>query len=796
MALARWYALGVVRLRWVIVGAWAIGSVGLAVSLPTLGETGGSGQFSGLTTPDNPAIQTEIRSFEEFGFPVLTRVAVVQRNPEGLSPAAQFEIVADAIEFNLDPPPELERIEFALPVINDYGLLPTGEQGTTAITYLYYRPTVNFLGQTNLAEDYAERYAGEPDDHLVGVSGVVPGRIDQLRILRDRLHTVEIATVGLIFLVVALSFRAVGAPLVTMVTAALALNAVLRIGGWLGAKIGFALPSEMEPVLVALLLGVVTDYSIFFLSGMRERLAAGDDRLEAARHSTAEFAPIVLVAGLTVAAGSLALLVARIEAFRAFGPGMALTILISLAVAITFVPACLSILGGATFWPHRPRGADSPGDRPALRSRFVEAITRRRGATIVVVAGVAMLLLAAAPVRNLDLGFAVTGSLPESADSKRAAEAAGQGFLPGILSPAVLLVEGADVTQQRAALDRLQALLEQRSGVAAVVGPADQPSPLALGAVLSRSGNAARYVLFLDDSPLGSAAINNLDAIHDDLDSMLTRAGIPNADASFAGDTALARATVTQTEADLVRIILVATALGFLLLVLFLRALVAPLYLMVVNLLAVSATLGLTTLVFQTLVGQGGITFYVPFAAAVLLVALGADYSIFGVGYIWAEARDRSLIEAIRVAVPRSTRAINVAGITLALSFAVLAVVPLSPFREFAFAMAVGILIDVFVVRSFLVPSLVSLVGTASGWPGRSLRRGPQDVPAGREHALRPARQGAPAPGPGGAHAGGGASLVRHRSRDRVQGLASSLVALVVLVRALRRHGRQSEDDG
>ena len=780
MGLARWYAIAVVRLRWVIVVLWVVGAVALAVTLPTLGESGGSGQFSGLTTPDNPAIQTEIRSFQEFGFPVLTRVAVVQRDPGGLSPEARFEILTNAVEFNLDPPPHLERIQFALPLINDYGLLPTGEQGTTAITYLYFRPTVNFLAQTSVAEDYAEWYASGPDDHLVGVSGVVPGRIEQLRILRDHLHTVEIATVALIFLIVALSFRAVGAPLVTMVTVAIALNAVLRVGGWLSAKVGFDLPSEMQPVLVALLLGVVTDYSIFFLSGMRERLAAGDDRLEAARHSTAEFAPIVLVAGLTVAAGSLALVVARIEAFRAFGPGMALTILISLVVAITFVPACLSIFGSSAFWPRRPRAAGSPVESPALRSRAVEAITRRRGAITVVVAGVAVLLFAAAPVRHLDLGFSVIGSLPEESDANEAADAAARGFMPGILSPAVLLVEGNDVTDRRAALDRLQRLIEQRAGVEAVVGPANQPTSLSLGAVLARSGDAARYVVFLGDSPLGSAAINNLDAIHDDLDAMLAEAGIPNAEASFAGDTALARETVTQTEADLVRIILVATALGFVLLMLFLRALVAPLYLMVVNLLAVSATLGLTTFVFQTLGGQGGLTFYVPFAAAVLLVALGADYSIFGVGYIWAEARDRPLVDAIRVAVPRSTRAINVAGITLALSFAVLAVVPLSPFREFAFAMALGILIDVFVVRSFLVPSLVSLVGTASGWPGRSLRRGPKEVAAGGQWTPRTALPAAPAP----AQAG---------TSRRVENVAASLVAFLVLGGAVRRRRRPPE---
>jgi RND superfamily putative drug exporter len=158
-------------------------------------------------------------------------------------------------------------------------------------------------------------------------------------------------------------------------------------------------------------------------------------------------------------------------------------------------------------------------------------------------------------------------------------------------------------------------------------------------------------------------------------------------------------------------------------LVLFLRALVAPLYLLAANVLALCATLGLTVAVFQGLLGQDGLTFYVPFAAAVLLVSLGSDYNIFAVGHIWQLASRRPLRQAMAVAIPQSTRAITSAGIALAASFGLLALVPLVAFRELAFALAVGILLDVLVVRTFLVPSLLTLVGPVSGWPSRRLRR-------------------------------------------------------------------------
>jgi putative drug exporter of the RND superfamily len=138
--------------------------------------------------------------------------------------------------------------------------------------------------------------------------------------------------------------------------------------------------------------------------------------------------------------------------------------------------------------------------------------------------------------------------------------------------------------------------------------------------------------------------------------------------------------------------------------------------------LALAASLGLTAYLFQDLLGYAGITYYIPFAAAVLLVSLGSDYNIFVVGRIWSEARVRPLREAIAVAGPRAARTITVAGVVLAGSFAVLALVPLQQFREFAFVMTVGILLDTFVVRSLLVPSLIALFGTASWWPWRGPR--------------------------------------------------------------------------
>ena len=129
--------------------------------------------------------------------------------------------------------------------------------------------------------------------------------------------------------------------------------------------------------------------------------------------------------------------------------------------------------------------------------------------------------------------------------------------------------------------------------------------------------------------------------------------------------------------------------------------------------------------VFQGLRGNPGLTFYAPFATAVLLLALGSDYNVFAVGSIWDAAARHPLRRALAIAVPRSSRAITAAGVILAATFAVVAVIPLETFRQVAFTMTVGLLIDTLVVRPVLTPAVLTLLGPAASWPGRRIRSAP-----------------------------------------------------------------------
>jgi RND superfamily putative drug exporter len=170
-------------------------------------------------------------------------------------------------------------------------------------------------------------------------------------------------------------------------------------------------------------------------------------------------------------------------------------------------------------------------------------------------------------------------------------------------------------------------------------------------------------------------------------------------------------------------LIVAAVVLGvFLVLVALLRALVAPIYMVVSVLLSFGSALGLTTILFQGVFGAEGLAWWIPPFLFVLLVALGADYTI----YLMSRIREEATAHPTRVAVERGTGAtggvITSAGIILAGTFAALMAADMTSLQQMGFATTVGILLDTFVVRSLLVPSIATVLGRHNWWPSKRAR--------------------------------------------------------------------------
>jgi RND superfamily putative drug exporter len=728
-AFSRTIAQAIVALRWPVALAWVAAAVAVLIYLPSVQEAGEETSLLGLVPEDSSAIETELRMAEIFEAPLITHTHVVQRDPQGLSEDALERAAERAESISDGADPELAEIRFALPLPNARGVVPSSsEDGTTIVTYVFYDPVqTGLFAQDELTRRFAEKHFAEPEDALVGVTGAAPARVEEWRTIERGLPWVTLATVLLIALVLGIHFRSPVAPVVTLLAAGTAYIVALHSVAWIGQWLGVTIPRDAEPVLVVLVLGVVTDYAVFFLHGLRERLDAGEPRLEAARGATAQYLPIVVTAGLIVAGGTASLVAGQLEFFRAFGPGMALTVLASLIIAVTLVPALMAILGAKTFWPR----AQTRERIPSRPNRVAFFATSRPVALALAVAAIAALAFACRGLLETNLGVTQIAGLSEDTEPRRAQLAAIEGFAPGILSPTVVLVEGLDVQGDLPALERFEQELAGEDGIAAALGPTldDPPEELA-GLLLAPEAGAARFLLVLGNEPLGGPAIDSVERLRERMPSLLADAGLEDARASLAGDTALAEETVETITHDLLRIGIVAFLVNFLLLAIFLRAIVAPLYLVLASGLALAAAIGLTTLVFQELFGYGELTYYVPFAVAVLLLSLGSDYNVFVVGRIWQDAERMPLREAIATAAPRASRAIGVAGLALALSFATLSLIELRQFREFAFAMAVGVLLDAFLIRAVLIPALVSLVGEWSWWPRRRRAAAVEPEPA------------------------------------------------------------------
>ena len=725
-----------IALRYPVILAWIGGAVVMGLALPALGGNDVS-SFASLVPPHSQALRAESVATKQFGFPLLSETQVVVRNPKGLPPQRQAQLAALAARLSHKRVPGFSKIVGAIPLVNSIGGPKfSPETGTTMLIYLLFRPGIGPEAQGVTAAQLVRTQVGHQPGEYEGYTGAAPAEQAQAANINSWLPWVTLATILLVFLAIAIHFRAPGTALLAVGTVAIAYVVSNRAVQQFGQLTGTTLPAEVQPVLIVLIFGIVTDYSIFFMSRARALLAQGQRGPRLGTGLMREISPIVIVAGVTVALGVVALRAATMGYLQNFGPGLAISVLVAMLVATTFVPAVLTVGGRALFWPRRLGETAPPESGSAATPDATgadERVTRRRLTIRLAVRHPVLTTLfvlvligaAASGLTRLAIGNALVRDLPPTAEAQQAYVQASHGFSEGVLAPGELLVTGPSISSQRPALSRLQTLVARQPDMAQVFGPNQIPAARRLGFAVSSSGGAARYAFFLHSDPLGAKGIAAVQTLRDRLPGLLRQAGFRQATVLVGGDTAISADIVNGTISSLERVIPIALAAIFLVVALYLRALVAPVYLLVTSVLGVGASLGLTAWVLQHFLGYGQTAYYVLFTVGVMLISLGSDYNVFLVGRIWQEARRRPLKDAIEIGGSRAARSITTAGFVLAISFALLAIVPLRPFREIAFAMAVGLLIDAFVVRTLLVPALISLVGSRSAWPGRALREAP-----------------------------------------------------------------------
>jgi RND superfamily putative drug exporter len=671
-----------------------------------------SREIGGLLPRSSSALEVESKAIETFGLPLLSRTIVVAHRSSGFS----AEQVAAATRYiartDRDEGPDAIR---AVPLVDTPGLLAARRSATTLLVYLYVDPSLSESESQELADRFASGLRRATGAGASEVTGALPATRAETSVTNDFIVWVELATVLLVVGILAFYFRSVGVPLLGLAAVATAYLCADRVLGWVAERFGITIPQEADPVIVGLIFGVLTDYLVFFVSGYRQRLEEGVDSRAAVIAVTDELLPVIATAALMIAGATLTLLISGMSFLAAFGPAMAVAVVVAAAVAMTLVPAALAIFGRALLWPNRPstdaERADDP-TRSGVRGALIG--TAVRFPALATILCLVLLGAAASGLGEMELGNPIIRGLPETTSPRKGYELAATGLGPGVLGPTMLVVEAEGIADRTGDLAVLEGKLAEQDGVAGVIGPGTQRLPAGSGVLLAPSGDAARYVLVLDGDPDGARASDALSGVEERLPSLLAASGLGGASSGVTGDTTIATELTEDTWAAFERVAPAAIAVLLLLLWVLLRSRSAPLYLVGVSLLVVAAALGLTVYVFQDLLGYGQLAFFVPVASAILLLALGADYNVFLINRIWREREQTELKPAIRTAGSQAGRAITVAGVILALSFAAVALIPIQSFREIAFALCVGLLLDTLIARTLLIPALVSLFGRES----------------------------------------------------------------------------------
>ncbi|MCF3123754.1 MMPL family transporter [Streptomyces arenae] len=513
---------------------------------------------------------------------------------------------------------------------------------------------------------------------------------------------------GAVLLILLLVYRSVLLPFVIILGSVFALGLACAVVYALADRDVVRVDGQVQGILSILVIGAATDYALLLAARFREELAVRGDRVAAAVAAVRRSFGAITASAATVALGLLALLASDLTNNRALGPVGAIGIACAVLATLTFLPAVLALLGRRVYWPSRPKASDATVEGHGVWRRIAARVDRRPRRTWVVTALVLAAFAAFAPGLSSQ-GVPLDETFVNDASSVTAQKTLEEHFPGGSGNPAVIIA-AAD----RA--DEVTAAARDTEGVAsaAPVTASGRPGGGAPKVVDGR----VRVDATLKAAADSDAAKRTVERLRENVHA------VSGADALVGGYTA--QQYDTQQTAARDRNVIVPVVLGIILLILvvLLRSLLVPVLLVATVALNFFATLGISALVFEHLLGFSGTDASVPLYGFVFLVALGVDYNIF----LMSRVREEALVHGPRKGVLRGLTTtggvITSAGVVLAATFAALMVIPLAFLVQVAFIVAFGVLLDTLVVRSLLVPALVIDIGPRAWWPGVLSRGG------------------------------------------------------------------------
>jgi RND superfamily putative drug exporter len=759
----------VVRFRYLVVGFWIALAVVATIALPSMTSeiNNNNSQFLPASAPSEQAAK--------LATPLLgnsngnSQILVVASTTHGLLSAADQAAIAHQVLVLRSVPNVLKAVEAKV-----------SPSDTAAVVEVTSNVSASDIaGQKSLVDHVDAQLARAvvPSNLTVHLAGTVATNVANQKSSNRTGGKVQSLSFLLIIVLLLVIFRSPLAALITLIPPGFALVISLRFIGGLGAH-GLQISEITDILLIVLMLGAGTDYGLFLVFRVREALRDGQEPREAVVHALVRVGESISASAGTVILALLTLLFATFGIYHDLGIPLAVGVAVMLAAGLTLLPALLAIFGRAVFWPTRVVKGE---DRRGLWGRVAGSLVRRPGLTLSI--GVLVFLgLASAALGYHSAGFGGVTAAPAGSSTAKGNALLAADFPHTSSNPAnLVLAYSRSVWTDPSPLVTAEAVLDHSAEFSSLSGPFDPNgtplTPTELSTLYRHLGpperlpavepgsvrvplaqyNAYRATaLFIASngktvqfeatlaagSQASTAAMNATPAIRHVLREAAARSGARAN--GVAGEAAALFDVSSASNHDLITVIPIAIVAIGLLLALVLRSAVAPLYLIVSVALSYLAALGLSTLVFIDIAGENGLTFILPFLMFIFLLALGEDYNILVMTRIREEAHKRSLREAVVEAVGRTGPTVTSAGIILAGTFAVIgfaggAGAGGSQIRAIGFGLAIGILMDTFLVRTLLVPSTVALLGRWNWWPA-TLGRDAESEAESEQRAPAPTR--------------------------------------------------------
>lgn len=528
----------------------------------------------------------------------------------------------------------------------------------------------------------------ELDFYITGPAGIAG---DTTKLFESADLQLLLATIVIILVLLIVIYRSPLLAFIPLLATVIVYQVVNQSVALMGAG-GLEINNATTSIMSILLFAAVIDYSLFVFSRYREELNHYENKYEAMKHAMRATGEPVFFAGSTVLAAMLILFFVNFRDYQNFAPIFGLAMFVIIIASVTLVPALFTLFGRKAFWPKVPKYGEQKEVKHGIWGPVAKFVVNKPGLSGGLVA--IFMLITSLNVFNLDFEFNSVKNFPEDLPSRVGYEVVEEKFNKGDLAQTTVIIEGSDVLTEeeiRTFTDELTSYEEINSATLAAV---------------TEDQTAAKINVSLTMNPYSSEAIDFVENLRAETDAMVKELGI-DADIYYSGTTIKLVDERAINNGDIVKVVILETLLILGLLFALTRSVKMPIYMMATILISYVSALGLGIFLVDVLFGYDAISTRVPLYAFIFLVALGIDYNIILVSRFMEERKNRHVKGALETAIRNTGGVISSAGLILAATFAALTTMPIVDLFIFGFMVAIGILIDTFLVRGMLLPSLI-----------------------------------------------------------------------------------------